>query len=120
MPARGLVYHEWSAHGTCSGLSPQDYFALVRRAYEVVRIPPPFTRAEAAIEQAPSAITAAFMASNPRLPADSVVATCDGRDAPRLREVHVCFTRDLTARACSADALRQACRAPSVIIPPIR
>jgi ribonuclease I len=40
--------------------------------------------------------------------------------APRLREVHVCFDRELDPRACSADALREACRASSVIVPPIR
>src|ERR1700685_3403720 len=33
MPARELVYHEWSTHGTCSGLEPEAFFALVRRAY---------------------------------------------------------------------------------------
>ena len=120
MPARGLVYHEWSAHGTCSGLEPGDFFALVRRAYEAVSIPETFSRAPAAIEQPPSAIAAEFLRANPRLPPQSLVATCSGQGAPRLREVHVCFTRELAPRDCSADALREACRAPSVIVPPIR
>lgn len=120
MPARGLVYHEWSAHGTCSGLEPADFFALVRRAYESVAIPAPFARPGGAIEQSPSAITAAFFQTNPGLPPDSIVPTCSRQGAPRLREVHVCFSRDLTPRACSADALREACRASSVIVPPIR
>jgi ribonuclease I len=38
----------------------------------------------------------------------------------RLREVHVCFDRELNPRACSADAMREACRAASLIVPPIR
>ena len=32
MPAPRLVYHEWDQHGTCSGLSAQSYFDLVRKA----------------------------------------------------------------------------------------
>lgn len=120
MPARKLVYHEWSAHGTCSGLAVADFFALVRRAHGAVAIPAALKSPSAAIEQSPADIVNEFLRANPRLPAESVVATCTGQGAPRLREVHVCFDRDLQARACSADALREACRASSVIVPPIR
>jgi ribonuclease T2 len=120
MPARKLVYHEWSAHGTCSGLNPADFFALLRRAYRSVTIPAPLVSPGAAIEQSPAAVVNEFLQANPRLPAQSVVATCSRQGVPRLREVHVCFDRELTPRACSADALREACRAASVIVPPIR
>ena len=119
MPARGLVYHEWSAHGTCSGLEPAAFFALVRRAFESIAVPGSFTQG-GAIEQSPAAVTGAFLRANPRLPADSVVATCSRQGAPRLREVHVCLDRSLAPRACSEDALREACRGATVIVPPIR
>jgi ribonuclease T2 len=120
MPARGLVYHEWSAHGTCSGLEPAEYFALVRRAYTSIAIPQELSGLGQAIEQPPAAIAAAFLHANPRLPAQSIAVTCSGQGAPRLREVHICLDRDLMPRACSADAVRGACRAPQVIIPPVR
>ncbi len=120
MPARSLVYHEWSTHGTCSGLEPPDYFALVRRAYGVVAIPAQFVNPTQATDESPSAIAAAFLHANPRFPAQAVAVTCSGQGSPRLREVHVCLDRDLAPRNCSADALRGACKAPDVIIPPIR
>jgi ribonuclease T2 len=120
MPARGLVYHEWSAHGTCSGLEPSAFFALVRRARTGISIPQELSNPTQAVEQAPGTIVSAFLRANPRLPAQSVVVTCTGQGSPRLREVHVCLDRDLAPRACSADALRGACKASQVIVPPIR
>ena len=120
MPARKLVYHEWRTHGTCSGLDAAAFFGALRRARDSVVIPATFTSPRAAIEQPPAAIVDAFMRANPRLPADGVVASCSGQGAPRLREVHICFDRDLVARACSADALREGCRASLVIVPLIR
>lgn len=120
MPARGLVYHEWSAHGTCSGLEPADYFALVRQAYRSVNIPPQLTAPRAQIEQSTSAIVEAFLGANPRMPSQALLVTCTRQDAPRLREVRVCLGRDLAPRACSQDVIREACRAPQLIVPPVR
>jgi ribonuclease T2 len=120
MPARGLIIHEWSTHGTCSGLDPSDYFGLVRRAHDGLVLPSAFTHPGNAIEMAPTAVTAAFLQSNPRVPDDGIVTTCSTQGAPRLREVHVCLDRELRPRSCSPDALREACRAASIIVPPIR
>src|SRR5262249_52413553 len=39
IPTEGLIQHEWSAHGTCSGLSVADYFAAVRKARDSVTVP---------------------------------------------------------------------------------
>jgi ribonuclease T2 len=120
MPARGLVDHEWSAHGTCSGLDPTEYFGLVRRAYSSIAIPTSLSATRQAIEESPASIRAAFLSANPRLSAQAIVVTCGGQESPRLREVHICFDRDLRPRSCSADAARGSCRAATLIVPPIR
>jgi ribonuclease T2 len=120
MPARALVYHEWSAHGTCSGLAPAQFFALVRRAYSGIVIPPALNNPGAALEQSTSAVAGAFLRANPHMPAASIVVTCSGQQVPRLREVRICLNRDLAPRDCSADAARGACRASELIIPPVR
>jgi ribonuclease T2 len=120
MPARNLVYHEWSAHGTCSGLDPADFFALVRRAYSSIAIPASLSANGEPIEEPAAAIASAFFRANPRLATQSVVVTCGGQEHPRLREVHICFDRSLNPRACSADVADRACRAATLIVPPIR
>ena len=39
MPSPRLVAHEWQKHGTCSGLSPKDYFEEATEAFNSVKIP---------------------------------------------------------------------------------
>ncbi len=120
MPARGLVNHEWSAHGTCSGLGPADFFALVRRAYAGISVPASLSGATRDIERPPGAIAAEFVHANPKLSDQSIVVICSRQDSPRLREVHICLDLYLNPRACSADAARAACRSATLIVPPIR
>jgi ribonuclease T2 len=120
MPSSQLARHEWETHGTCSGLEPADYFALLRKAYSSIEIPKVFTAPHESVQQSPPVIATSFMGANPKLPAKSVVVVCGTQGNPRLREVHICLNRDLTARECSPDALHEACTADSVVVPPLR
>jgi ribonuclease T2 len=116
MPARRLVYHEWDAHGTCSGLGQRAYFDLIRRARGAVKIPQQFESPQQPLEVKPADVVQAFVKANPGLAAADIALDCD---RSRLREVRICMTRDLKFRGCSADAER-ACRAASLRMPPVR
>ena len=116
MPASGLVYHEWDQHGTCSGLQPREYFDLVRRAREKLKIPEQYSHPTVPLSVTPSQVIDAFLSANDGLSPEGITVACDRR---RLREVRVCFTRDLKYRDCSPSAQR-ACRSERLIMPPVR
>lgn len=116
MPSPGLIQHEWTAHGTCSGLDVKDYFDEVRRAYEAVKIPDDFRQPQAQIMVKPADVRAKFARANPSFPADAFRLRCGGR---YLSEVRVCMTNGLKGRSCDTD-VRDNCRADSVIMRPVR
>jgi len=116
MPSRGLVIHQWRKHGTCSGLSPDQYFALTRKAFEKIKIPTQFREATKWQTVSPPEVENAFRASNPGLDDDMISVTCDRRN---LREVRICLSKELEFRKCP-QVDRQACRNPRVALPPVR
>ncbi|MEP9371139.1 ribonuclease [Mesorhizobium sp. KR1-2] len=117
MPAVGLIGHEWRKHGSCSGLSQDDYFAVLRAARERVNIPPEFIRLQDYLTPDPDEVERAFLKANPNLPGDGIAVTCDRR---YLREVRICMNKDLTFRTCDEADRRAACRLPKVVMPPVR
>ena len=116
IPSAGLAGHEWRKHGTCSGLSPDQYFALARKAFEKIKVPAQFTQATKWQTVSPPEVENAFRVSNPGLEDDMISVTCDRRN---LREVRICFTKELEFRRCP-QVDRQACRNPRVSLPPVR
>jgi ribonuclease T2 len=116
MPARGLVYHEWDTHGTCSGLDQRAYFDTIRKARAQVKIPAQFEGPQAPLAVAPGEVVDAFVKANPGLAPGGIAIDCD---RTRLREVRICMTRDLQFRDCGPDAAR-ACRSDSLVMPPVR
>ena len=115
MPDERLIHHEWVVHGTCSGLSPYDYFVTMIRAVGRLSIPDEFD-GEARHRMTASQIVAAFTKANPSLPARSLVLRCRG---PQLEEVRTCLARDLHPQACGRD-IRATCRSDLVTIGTMR
>ena len=111
IPSPGLIQHEWSEHGSCTGLNAVDFFALVRQARDKVRIPADLTALAQDRSMSPRDLAAEFAAANPAFPPAAFRATCVRGE---LQEVRVCFTKDLAPRPCSASAGQ--CPAPAVLL----
>jgi ribonuclease T2 len=116
MPSPYLIYHEWDRHGTCSGLSAQSFFDLVRKARAAVRVPAVYRGPAAPLTVTPAAVAAAFEAANPGLSAAELAVTCN---KTRLTEVRLCLTKDLKFRDCPAVAGR-GCKRDNIVMPAVR
>jgi ribonuclease T2 len=113
-PDMGLARYEWRKHGTCSGKSPSDYFADVRRARDSIIVPPQFKTARGDQTWTPVDILRAFESANPRLrPGMSAV----GCRAGVLQEVRFCFSKDLREFRACPEVARQTCRTREITAP---
>ena len=116
MPSRGLVFHQWRKHGTCSGLSPQDYFSFTREAKNKITVPDQFMKLADYKTIAPIEVERAFITANPTLQQNAIAVTCSKR---YLKEVRICMDKSLTFRPCpEVDA--KSCRAAKTVMPPTR
>jgi ribonuclease T2 len=113
MPDPGLVAHEWSTHGTCSGLDAEAYFKLLRQAFRSVKIPDRFASASANFSVSPQDVKSAFVQSNSGLSANEMTVSCGNN---YLTAVSLCLTKDLKPTAC--QNLRD-CRANVIRVPRI-
>ncbi|GAB5434243.1 MAG: ribonuclease T2 [Epibacterium sp.] len=116
MGSPGLAWHQWKKHGTCSGLSARDYFALSRQAYDTVTRPEVFRRLDKAVTLPASVVEEAFLKANPSLTADSLTITC--RDG-FIQEARVCLSRDLDPVPCGRDVIRD-CTLSNATFEPVR
>lgn len=116
MGSPGLAWYQWNKHGTCSGLSAQDYYAQSRRAYEAINRPELLRRLENPLRLPAEVIEDAFLEANPQLSDDMTTVTC--RDG-RVQEMRICLTRDLEPRACGRDVARD-CALEDALFSPMR
>jgi ribonuclease T2 len=113
-PDVNLARYEWRRHGTCSGKSPTDYFADVRRARDAIEIPPPFRAASDKQTWSPIDIERAFIAANPKLRRDMMAIACR---SGVLEDVRICFSKDLREFHACPEVSRGSCRTRELRVP---
>ena len=116
MGSGGSAWHQWKKHGVCSGLSPEDFYALSRLAYERVTRPPVLRKLTDPVRLPASVIEEAFLQANPGLERDMITITCR---SGRIQEARICLTRDLEPRRCGADVIRD-CTMDRALLDPVR
>ncbi len=116
MGTSGLAWHQWKKHGTCSGLSPRDYYALSREAYGRITRPNVFRKLDRAVKLPAAVVEEAFLKDNPGIEPDGLTVTCK---QGHIQEVRVCLSRDLDPVPCGNDVVRD-CQMTDALFTPIR
>jgi ribonuclease T2 len=121
-PSRGMINHEWSKHGTCSGLNPAAYFELSAKLRGQLAIPAPYQRPAVPVRTSYRGFVQAFRAANPRLAENAVLPFCGG-GGKFLREIHVCYDKQGGSTSCGPSEIRRSentCRKPTFVLQSVR
>jgi ribonuclease T2 len=113
MPDAGLVAHEWTTHGTCSGLDADSYFKLVRQAFGSVKVPGRLASPKQGFSLTPQELKEEFVGANPRFKAEDVAVSCGNN---YLTGIDVCLDKQMQPRAC--EGIRD-CRANTIKVAPV-
>jgi ribonuclease T2 len=109
-PNEHLIAHEWQTHGTCSGLSPGDYFAAADNARKSVTVPSELEPGSKTRKMSAKTIASALRAANPALTAQSLAVVCTQGE---LAEVRICLSKSLQPMSCGTGT-RNSCGAGAV------
>lgn len=108
-PSPKLIGHEWSKHGTCSGLPAEDYLAMSARLKDGLAIPAPYRKPAQPVRVTAAQFKEEFRKANPALADESVLPFCTG--AGRfLREIRACYDKDGHSRTCAPDESKRAAK----------
>lgn len=116
MGTGGLAWHQWRKHGSCTGLSAADYYALSRRAYALINRPAVFRKLDRDVKLPAAVVEEAFLEANPAMEADGVTITCR---ADLIQEARICMSRALEPVPCGQDVVRD-CRMKDALFTPLR
>src|SRR5262249_14282963 len=118
MPSRGLIEHEWSTRGACSGLDPKAYFDLADRAFANIAVPEPLRTPRQAPALSARDVVHAFEHANPGL--GDAMLTVECHNGYELTEVRVCVNRETLVPEACGGRVRSSCRSGTLKIPAVR
>jgi ribonuclease T2 len=113
MPSRTLIQHEWAKHGTCSGLSADDYFSAIERSFHSLQIPEEYKSLSGEQEFDVRQIEQSFADVN-HAPVGAFRVSCHANE---LLAVEACLTKDFQFQTCT-QSVRE-CPARSVLMRPV-
>jgi len=117
-PNDALYDHEWTKHGTCTGLSPAVYLALAGQLRQAVTIPDNFRAPANSFRTTVDQLKQDFTAANPGFTSPDFEVTCSG-SGRYLTELYVCFSRDARPQACGLSLHKTAlktCQAADFVV----
>jgi ribonuclease T2 len=116
MPSRKLIRHEWEKHGTCSGMTPQEYFATTRKLYNSFKIPAKYRQPKDYIVTSKENLEKDLIKANPNFSADEIAVQCKKR---YLQEVWLCYDKNFRDRSCGKNVVDR-CSNDSLVLRPTR
>jgi ribonuclease T2 len=122
-PSRKLYRHEWEKHGTCSGLTQQQFHQLAASIKARLVVPPAYQAPGQPLRKTVAALKADLQAANPWLAGNALAISCSG-SGRFLKEVYVCTDKQgRQSQSCGDDVLageRRSCRQPDILVRSVR
>ncbi len=111
-----IVQHEWEQHGTCSGLSGDAYFALIRRVAASVKIPGELKTPGASLTTRPHDLKQQFERANRDLNDAEIAIQTRGN---YLNAVEFCVSKSQNPVPLACSNVPDTTRG-TFVVPPVR
>ena len=121
-PSTKLYIHEWSKHGTCSGLTQPQYHQLAKTLKDGIKIPDRYQRPSQPFRVTLAKFKQDFVQANPSFTENNIAPTCSG-SGRFLQEMQVGYAKNGQPQALSQSVLKRSqksCGQPNFLIRSVR
>lgn len=112
-----LIPHEWEKHGTCSGLSGNDYLKLIRTVFDSITIPDQFKSPTQTFTIRPGDLKKAFEQANSGLSDQDIAIQLSGG---YLNQIEICESKDNPPHAMACSGVKDLNGNKSFKVPPVQ